>query len=283
LCYRFADLSLNPGQRRVTRGNEPIRLGKLTYQMLQVLVESAPNVVSQDDFARKVWKRRIVSGETVAQRVKLLRDALSDRAVNPRYVRLVRGHGYRLLQDVQTIAAACTRDQRLAVLPFESFSSELRDAYFADGLHEEILTHLAGSQSFEVIARTTVRQYEGTQRSIPEIAAELEVGSVMEGSVRYSDGRIRVTAQLIDGASGAHVWAEIYDGDFDDIFATQTQIASRITSRLGSEVFSPARNSHDLSANGHNRAKQCLSVARLTDRDQGIRNHRSRHRDSRLT
>ena len=67
--FRFGDLSLNPGRRQVTRGNEPIHLGRLTYEMLQVLVESAPNVVSQDDFARKVWRRRLVSSETVAQRV----------------------------------------------------------------------------------------------------------------------------------------------------------------------------------------------------------------------
>lgn len=255
LRYHFADLTLDPGRCRLTRANEPIHLGRLTYQMLRVLVESAPNVVSQDEFALKVWKRRFVSSETVAQRVKLLRNALSDRAASPRYVGLVRGHGYRLVQDVKIFTAEGTRDHRVAVLPFENFSSELRDSYFADGLHEELLTHLAGLTTIRVIARTSVKQYQGTQRPIPEIAAELNAASVMEGSVRYADRRVRVTAQLIDGSTGTHRWAEIFERNLDDIFATQTEIATRIASCLRSEVFCAARNSRDLSANGHNTAE----------------------------
>ena len=95
LRYTFADLTLDAGLCRVSRADETIRLGKLTYQMLQVLVESAPNVVSQDRLAETVWAGRLVSSETITQRVKLLRDALSDRASDPCYIGLVRGHGYR--------------------------------------------------------------------------------------------------------------------------------------------------------------------------------------------
>ncbi len=200
-------------------------------------MEKSPALVSQTDLIERVWHDSLVTPETVAQRVKLLRDALSDRAASPRYVGLVRGHGYRLVQDVKTFTAEGTRDHRVAVLPFENFSSELCDTYFADGLHEEILTHLARLTTIRVIARTSVKQYQGTQRPIPEIAAELDAASVMEGSVRYADERVRVTAQLIDGLTGAHRWAEVFERELQNIFATQTEIATRIASCLRLDVF----------------------------------------------
>jgi DNA-binding winged helix-turn-helix (wHTH) protein len=93
--YRIADIVVDPRQRRVTRAGQELALGKLTFELFVVLAERAPDVVSQEELAERVWCGRLVTPETVAQRVKMLRQALGDDAKQPRYLRVVRGHGYQ--------------------------------------------------------------------------------------------------------------------------------------------------------------------------------------------
>lgn len=124
----------------------------------------------------------------------------------------------------------------VAVLPFDNLSPNPEDSYFAAGIHEEILNHLAKIRGISVIARTSVMQYAGAARPISEIASELKVGTLMEGTVRFAGDRVRVTAQLIEGSSGTHLWTETYDRDLADIFAIQTDIATHIARALRSEL-----------------------------------------------
>lgn len=133
-----------------------------------------------------------------------------------------------------------SRDQTVlpnsvAVLPFENLSPDPDDAYFAAGLHEEVLNQLSQLQNLSVIARTTMRQYANTEKSIDQIAAELNVATVMEGSVRYANGRIRVTTQLIDGQRGVHLWSETYERDFEDIFQIESDIAMNVANQMAVE------------------------------------------------
>src|SRR5262245_1680173 len=114
--YRFADLELDSGQRRLSRGTAAVPLGNLTYELLLALVEAAPNVVSHDRIVEAVWNGRSTSPETVTQRVKLLRDALGDDADNPRYLRVLRNQGYQLIPAVEKLAPA----DRRATLPAEA-------------------------------------------------------------------------------------------------------------------------------------------------------------------
>ncbi len=123
----------------------------------------------------------------------------------------------------------------VAVLPFENLSPNPDDAYFAAGIHEELLNQLARIRDLRVIARTSVMQYEGARRSISEIANELRVGTVMEGSVRYAGDRVRVIAQLIDATTEDHLWSEVYERDLADTFAIQADIAARIANALEAE------------------------------------------------
>jgi len=120
----------------------------------------------------------------------------------------------------------------VAVLPFENLSPNPDDAYYAAGLHEEVLNQLAKLRNLSVISRTSVQRYEDTQLSIPEIAAELNVGTVMEGSVRFAGNQIRVTTQLIDAATDEHLWSETYQRSFDDIFAIESEIAMNVANAL---------------------------------------------------
>jgi TolB-like protein len=126
----------------------------------------------------------------------------------------------------------------VAVLPFANMSPREEDAYFAAGIHEEILNYLAKLKSLNVIARTSMLQYANTAKAVPEIAEELNVETVMEGSVRYSGSRVRVTTQLIDAATGAHLWSDAYEREFADIFAIQADIAMNVANAMQAE-FSP--------------------------------------------
>jgi TolB-like protein len=228
----------------VTRGGLGVSLGRLSFELLHVLAAAAPDVVTPAQLIDRVWRGRVVSPETVTQRVKLLRGALSDDAARPRYIGLVRRCGYRLIPTVERHCVKPRAPQRLAVLPFETLSQEPQDRYFATGMHEEILSRLAQMGELEVTARTSVRRYADTCQPIPEIASELGVGAVMEGSIRYAGKRVRITAQLIDGGTGTHLWAEVYERDLKDIFAVQTDVARRIATALRNGVAPP----HELPA-----------------------------------
>lgn len=120
----------------------------------------------------------------------------------------------------------------IAVLPFASLSPDEENAYFADGIHEDILTHLSKLQDLTVLARTSVLRYRDTEMSIGEIATELDADAILEGSVRREGGEVRVVAQLIDPGTGGHLWSDTYDRRLDDIFALQTEIAQRVAREL---------------------------------------------------
>jgi len=126
----------------------------------------------------------------------------------------------------------------VAVLPFEDMSANPEYAYFAPGMHDEILNQLAKLDSLNVIARTSVMQYAGAARPITEIARELNVETIMEGSVSYAEGRVAIRTQLIDAETGVHLWSESYNREFSDVFGIQADIAMNVANALEAE-FSP--------------------------------------------
>jgi adenylate cyclase len=121
---------------------------------------------------------------------------------------------------------------RIAVLPFANMSPDPNDEYFADGMTEELIDRLAQVKGLEVIARTSVMSYRKKEKTVSEIAKELQVGTVVEGSVRKAGTRVRVTAQLINGASQGHLWSSHFDGSLEDIFAVQSEIAEKVAGEL---------------------------------------------------
>ncbi len=129
----------------------------------------------------------------------------------------------------------------IAVLPFENQSAEGPHAYFAGGLHDELLTQLSKVAALTVISRTSVMGYEGTRTPLRQIAGELGVGSVVEGSVQVVGGRLRVNVQLIDAATDAHLWAERYDRTLDDAFAIQSDVAQQIVAAVGAALSGAER------------------------------------------
>src|SRR5687768_16744117 len=127
-------------------------------------------------------------------------------------------------------------DRSIAVLPFVNMSSEGDDESFNDGLTEEIITGLSAVPELRVITRTSAMHYKGTQQPLPEIARELGVAHILEGSVRRSAGRVRISAQLIDARADEHLWAENYESDLGDVFRVQEQIARQVVRALEVEL-----------------------------------------------
>jgi TolB-like protein/tetratricopeptide (TPR) repeat protein len=132
--------------------------------------------------------------------------------------------------------AAQPLPKSVAVLLCENLSPNADDAFFAAGIHEEILNQLAKISDLSVIARTSMLKYAETRQTIAEIARELKVGTIVECSVRYAGQTVRVTAQFIEAATGVHLWSETYDRDRTDIFGIQTDIASKIAASLSAEL-----------------------------------------------
>src|SRR5215471_3178540 len=139
--------------------------------------------------------------------------------------------------------------ERVAVLPFVNISPDPNDEFFADGLTEELITRLSEVKGLKVIARTSVMNYKRKEKNVSEIGRELGVGSIIEGSVRKAGNKIRVTVQLVDSRTEEHIWASNYDKQLDDIFAIQSDVASRVAESV-STGLSPtkAKETKDLEA-----------------------------------
>ena len=133
-------------------------------------------------------------------------------------------------------ASARKLDKSIAVLPFENFSEDKENAFFADGVQDDILTNLAKIGDLKVISRTSVTQYRGKEKNVREIGKALGVSTILEGSVRKSGNRVRLNVQLIDALNDEHLWAEDYDRDLTDVFAIQTDLAEKIAHELKAKL-----------------------------------------------
>lgn len=270
--FRVLDLVVDLDRGTVSRGKDRIDLPELSYRLLAVLVSQAPDLVSKDDLIREVWGDVVVGDETLSQRVRLLRQALDEDSQSPRYFESVRGRGYRLICDVRpigevaaqrtariglvgaallTMAAASIwffsepRDESqvaspvasIAVLPFADLSANQSYGYFADGMQDELLTRLTDIEGLHVSSRTSVEPYRSTHLSIPEIAEQLRVGAIIEGSVRVDDDRMRITVQLIEAHTDKHLWADSFDRllSVQNIFSIQEEVARQIAMALQNE------------------------------------------------
>jgi len=134
-------------------------------------------------------------------------------------------------------AATAIPEKSIAVLPFENLSADQENAYFVDGIQDEILTRLAKISALKVISRTSTRRYASSPDNLREIAQQLGVANILEGSVQRVGGAVRVNVQLIKAATDAHLWAETYDRDIKDIFAVESEIAQNVAEALRARLL----------------------------------------------
>jgi TolB-like protein len=249
LRYLFEGYALDTDRRELRRGDDLVPIEPQVFDLLSYLVSQRDRVVSKDDLLTAVWKGRIVSESALTTRINAVRAALGDSGEAQRLLRTLRNRGFRFVGDVRASheasansalngspALALPDRPSLAVLPFTNMSGDPEQEYFADGMVDDILTGLSRVRWLFVIARHSSFCYKGRTVDVRQIGRELGVRYVIEGSVRKSGTRVRITAQLIDAEADAHIWADRYDGDLRDIFALQDELAMRIVAAVETNV-----------------------------------------------
>jgi TolB-like protein len=237
----FGDYRLDIERRELRRGGEIVSLEPKAFDLLTCLVRHRDRVVTKDDLLQEVWAGRIVSEAALTTRINAVRRALGDDGTAQRLVCTFTRKGVRFIGDVTelpdpaTQAAIRTTDPlplpdkpSIAVMPFQNISGEPEQEYFADGMVEEIITALSRIRWLFVIARNSSFTYKGQAIDVKRVGRELGVRYVLEGSVRKSGNRVRISGQLIDAQTGAHLWADRFDGLIEDVFELQDKIAINV-------------------------------------------------------
>ena len=227
------------------------------FDLLVYLVENRDRVVSRDDLFASIWGGRIVSDSTLTSRINAARKAVGDSGDEQKLIRTIARKGFRFVGDVRrpissTPAHADPADESrepsrpalplpdrpaIAVLSFTNMTDDPAQEYFSDGISEDIITALSKLRWFFVIARNSSFIYKDKAVHLNQIADELGVGYVVEGSVRKVGERVRITAQLNDVATGSHIWAERYDRDLADVFAVQDEITEAIVAAIEPQIY----------------------------------------------
>jgi TolB-like protein len=235
LAYRIGDYQLDPLCRELRCGQTLRRLEPQVFDTLLFLVENRARVVSKDDLVAAVWNGRFVSDATVESRIKAARRAVGDDGRSQKIIRTIPRRGFRFVADVEGVdgptgkpALGLPDKPSIAVLPFQNMSGDAEQAYFADGITEEIITALSRFSSLFVIARNSSFAYKGKAIDVRQIGRELGVRYVLEGSVRKAGQRLRITGQLVEAETGSHLWADRFDSVLEDVFDLQDRVTMAV-------------------------------------------------------
>jgi TolB-like protein len=235
---RFGTFEVNLDSRELRKHGMRIRLEEKPFQILELLLERAGQVVSRQTLREKLWPDTVVGYEHgLNTAVNKLRDLLGDSARSPRFIETLPRVGYRFIAHVGE--AGMAPKKMLLVLPFENLCGDCEQEYFVEGLTEETISHLGqlNPKKLGVIARTSAVRYKATKKSIGEMAAELHVDCVLEGSVRCNGRRVRITGQLIEARDQTNLWSATYDHDLHDLLDVQTEVARQIGKALALELL----------------------------------------------
>jgi TolB-like protein/tetratricopeptide (TPR) repeat protein len=235
--YDFGPFRIDLLKRVLLRDGAPLAVTAKALETLVVLVENRGELVLKEDLIASIWPDTVVEDGSLNRNISTLRRALGDSPRAREYVITVPRRGYRFVGDVREIGDSSTRSAdapiaSLAVLPFANLTGDSAQEYLADGLTEALVTDLAQIRALHVVSRTSVMRYKATDRSLPEIATELNVAGVIEGSVMREGRRVRITVQLIDGATDRHLWANSYEGELRDVLDLQSAVARAIVREL---------------------------------------------------
>ncbi|WP_249133707.1 winged helix-turn-helix domain-containing protein [Bradyrhizobium sp. AUGA SZCCT0182] len=231
--YLFENCALDTDRRELLRGSEQVAIPPQVFDLLDYLIRNRERVVSKDDLIEAIWNGRIVSETALTTRLNGARNAIGDSGEEQRLIKTLPRKGFRFVGTVQEVqkpggpevaehpqespkpALALPDKPSIAVLPFENMSGDVEQEYFADGIVDDITTALSRFRLLFVIARHSSFTYKGQAVDIKQVGRELGVRYVLEGSVRKATGKIRIACQLIDATTGAHVWADRFDGNLN--------------------------------------------------------------------
>jgi adenylate cyclase len=239
--YEFGPFRLDISAEILFRGADPTPVGRRAVAVLRALLERPGVPVSKDALMQAGWPGLTVEEANLTVQIAALRRTLGEEPGADRWIETLPRRGYRFVGSVTAsndlvlskpaseLAAPLLSDRpSIAVLPFQNMSEAPAQDYFADGMVEEIITALSRTPRLFVIARNSTFTYKDRAVDVRQVGKELGVSYVLEGSVRKSRDRIRITAQLLDAISGTHLWADRFDGTIEDIFELQDSVASSV-------------------------------------------------------
>jgi TolB-like protein len=227
----FGDYRLDLGRRELRRAGELVAIEPRAFDLLAFLVRYRDLVVTKDNLLEGVWGGRIVSESALTTRINAVRRALGDDGTAQRLIRTFTRKGVRFVGEVVEVpepAATAADKPSIAVLPFANLSGDPEQEYFVDGMVEEIITALSRIRWLVVLARNSSFSYKGQAIDLKQVGRELGVRYALEGSVRKGGNRLRISGQLIDATTGAHLWADRFDGSLEDVFDLQDKVASSV-------------------------------------------------------
>lgn len=235
-AVRFGDFEANLRSGELRRHGLKVKLADQSFQILVLLLENPGEVVTREELRQRLWSEdTFVDFEAgLNSAVRRLRDALGDSADMPRFIETLPRRGYRFIAPLQRESLERTPPhiRSLAVLPLENLTGDAAQEYFVDGMTDALITRLAQIGALRVISRTSAMHYKGTHKKLPEIASDLNVDAVVEGTVTRSGERVRVTAQLIHAPTDRHLWARHYERQATDILLLQAELASAIAQEI---------------------------------------------------
>lgn len=241
----FGPFTLDAQRGSLVRDGKPMVIGNKGLLLLQALLEARGKPVSKADLMEAVWPGIAVEDSNLSVQIAAVRKMIGSSPEGIDWITTIPRLGYRLadgavLSDHQTIANVqppTNARPTIAVLPFANMSGDGEQDYLADGITEDIITALTRLRWFFVIARNTSFAYKGRVVQVKQIALELGVRYVLEGSIRKSAQHVRISAQLVDAVSGNHIWAERYDLELTEVFAVQDEIAERVAGAIEPELL----------------------------------------------
>ena len=269
MIFRFGAYEVDLARQELRRAGAVVPVEPQVFEVLAYLLRHRDRIVSKDELFESVWQGRIVSDAALNSRISAARRTIGDDGNTQALIRTAHKRGFRFVgdvhvddaeppaeakgaspegnvrQDTPTLAPAAEPAEPLplpnkpsiAVLPFQNMSGDPEQEYFADGLTEDIITSLSQQQWFFVIARNSSFTYKGEAVDVRQVAGQLGVRYILEGSVRKSASCVRATGQLIDATIGNHLWAERYDRELADIFELQDEITTRVVGSVSPQIL----------------------------------------------
>jgi TolB-like protein len=230
--------TLFPG-RELRRDGRILAVGQRGLMVLEPMLRADGAVVTKSDLMDQAWQGLVVEEGNLTVQIAALRKELGARPDGGDWIVTVPRVGYRFAAEPAPSEAAASVEAgrpTLAVLPFVNFSEADQNDYFADGLVADLITALSRFRSFAVVSRTSSFAYKGRAIDAREVARQLGVRYLLEGSVRRAGQRVRVTVQLIDATSGVHIWATSFDGEFDQIFDFQDRVTESVVGLVEPQI-----------------------------------------------
>jgi adenylate cyclase len=242
---RFGDFRFDSASGRLWSGTREVRLTPKAAAVLNVLVTHAGQPVTKEAIFATVWDGTSVGDDALTSCIQELRKALDDDAKRPQFIETRHRRGYRFVAPIvapepppqAAPPAAAPEISAIAVLPFADMSPARDQDYLCEGIAEELINALTQIDGLRVASRTASFQFRGAGADVREVGRQLGVGTLLEGSVRKADERLRVTVQLIEVATGYHRWSQRFDRKLDDVFAIEDEIADSVARSLRGSVL----------------------------------------------